>query len=140
MKDRSRVRFIQGDACALSAITPPLQPVHCILAANLVCRLPHPLRFLDSLPALVVPHGFVVLYSPHTWLTEYTGREEWLGGYYDGEGRAVRTGERLKAVLEGGGRFKLVAERNVPFFIRETYRKNQWTISHCTVFQRTEVA
>ena len=51
----------------------------------------------------------------------------------------MRTGERLRAVMEEGGRFKLVGEKNVPFFIRETYRKNQWTVSHCTIFQRTEV-
>ena len=114
--------------------------MHCVLAANLLCRLPDPLAFLRSLPALVVPHGFVVLYSPHTWLAEYTTREHWLGGYYDEQGRPVRTAERLKAVMAVGGRFKLVGEKNVPFFIRGTYRKNQWTISHCTVFQRTEAA
>ena len=105
-----------------------------------MCRLPHPLHFLHSLPALVVPYGFVVLFSPHTWLTDYTSKDEWLGGFYDQDGKPVRTADRLKTVMEEGGRFKLVGEKNVPFFIRETYRKNQWSISHCTVFQRTEMA
>ena len=136
--DRSRVAFYQGDACNLSAISPPLAPVHCVLAANLVCRLPHPLHFLAALPALVLPHGFVLLFSPHTWLEEYTRREEWLGGYYDSDGREVRTAARLREVMEADGKFVLVAEKNVPFFIRETYRKNQWSVSHLTVFQRTE--
>ena len=106
----------------------------------MVCRLPHPLQFLQSLPALVVPHGFVILYSPHTWLTDYTSKDEWLGGYYDRDGRPMRTADRLKAEMTEGGRFALVGEKNVPFFIRETYRKNQWSVSHCTVFQRTELA
>jgi len=137
--DRSRVRFLQGDACALSSISPPLQPFHLILAANLVCRLPHPSRFLSSLPALVIPHGFVVLLSPHTWLDEFTSRDEWLGGYYDRNGKAVRTGERVRELMESEGKFVFVGEKNVPFFIRETYRKHQWSISHLQVFERTTV-
>ena len=129
--------FYQGDACSLPSFTPHLAPFHVVLAANLICRLPHPLRFLSALPSLVLPHGFVLLFSPHTWLEDYTAREEWLGGYYDAQGNAVRTAQRLKEVMEEGGRFALVGEQNVPFFIRETYRKNQWSISHLTCFQRT---
>ena len=128
--------FLQGDACALGAVSPPLGAFHVVLAANLLCRLPHPLRFLAALPALVVPQGYVLLFSPHTWLEEYTAKDHWLGGYYDAQGKEVRTSDRLKEVMEADGFFKLVETRNVPFFIRETYRKNQFNISHLMVFVR----
>ena len=130
--------FVQGDACSLSAVSPPLQPFHVVLAANLVCRLPFPSRFLASLPALVVPHGFVLLLSPHTWLDDYTAREHWLGGFYDRSGRPVRTEQQIRELMEADGSFRLVEQRDVPFFIRETDRKNQWSVSQLQVFERTD--
>ncbi|KAF5830252.1 hypothetical protein DUNSADRAFT_14825 [Dunaliella salina] len=48
--DRSQVRFMQGDACNLPA---ELASFHAVLAANLLCRLPNPMQFLDRLPSLV---------------------------------------------------------------------------------------
>lgn len=45
-----------------------------ILAANLICRLPNPRKFLDSLKNLVEPGGIVVITSPYTWLEEYTSK------------------------------------------------------------------
>ena len=43
-----------------------------VLAANLICRLPRPMDFLNRLKELVVPAGIVVITSPYTWLEEYT--------------------------------------------------------------------
>ena len=61
--------FEQGDACSLRS---DIGQFGCVLGANLLCRLPAPLDFLDRLPHLVVPGGIVVLTSPYTWLEEYT--------------------------------------------------------------------
>jgi len=131
--DRSRVSFVQGDACSLPS---SLNRFHLLLGANLVCRLPSPKSFLTSLPSIIHTGGYVVLFSPHTWLETYTSKDEWLGGYYDKEGKEVRTYDQLKKIMESDGKFKLIGTKNVPFYIRETYRKNQWTISNMTVFQR----
>lgn len=70
----------QGDACALSA---DLRPFDAILAANLLCRLPEPMKFLDRAKDLVKPGGVLVLVSPYSWLPGWTPKEKWLGGFYD---------------------------------------------------------
>lgn len=78
--DRSRVRFVRGDACNLPT---QMRPVDCVLAANLLCRLPQPTRFLADLPRLLKPGGIAVLVSPYSWLPSWTPRQRWLGGYYN---------------------------------------------------------
>ena len=63
--DASRIRFHHGDAMNLPTSLGSFDRVH---AANLVCRLPEPLRFLQRLPSLVSPGGELVLATPCTWL------------------------------------------------------------------------
>lgn len=70
----------QGDACALPADLPAFDAV---LAANLLCRLPDPMRFLGRCPSLVKRGGVLVLVSPFSWLEAWTPQQKWLGGYYD---------------------------------------------------------
>lgn len=137
-QDRSRVHFVQGDACSLTLAGLGGQRFHVLLAANLLCRLPFPRRFLAALPALIEPQGFVVLPSPYTWLEQYTPKSEWVGGYIDqSSGREVRSADQLRSLMEQAGHFKLVDQSELAFFIRETARKNQWSVSHVTVWQRT---
>jgi len=69
LQDRSRLSFYQGDACNLPS---DLGQFGCVLAANLVCRLPNPYQFLDRLPSLVAPGGTLVITSPYSWLEEFT--------------------------------------------------------------------
>ena len=56
---RERVSFQQGDACALdvAALGGPFTGV---VAANLLCRLPEPRKFLTSMREAVVPGGTLV--------------------------------------------------------------------------------
>jgi SAM-dependent methyltransferase len=139
--DRTRVRFIQGDACDLGASFPSGEQFHVVLAANLLCRLPFPSRFLSSLPQLIVGGGYLIMPSPYTWLEQYTPREEWIGGFVDQRtGREVKSFDGLKERLEGEGYFTLVEAFDLPFFIRETARKNQWSVSHVSVWRRTDKA
>lgn len=79
---------MQGDACALPS---NLAPVDCVLAANLLCRLPEPTAFLERCRTLVKPGGVLVLVSPYSWLKGWTDKAKWLGGYYKvgAEGGAV---------------------------------------------------
>jgi putative 4-mercaptohistidine N1-methyltranferase len=130
--DRSRVTFQEGDACTLTAEAIGGR-VHIVLAANLLCRLPKPRAFLDLLPALLHPGGIVALMSPYSWQADYTPKEDWLGGYVDAAGKEVWSFDTLKEVL--GPRFDLLLAKDMPFLIPETGRKNQLTVSHCTVWR-----
>ncbi|XP_072031067.1 uncharacterized protein [Amphiura filiformis] len=129
--DRSRTHFQRGDACSLPL---DLGQFGCVVAANLLCRLHSPSQFLDRLPSLVAPGGILVLTTPCTWLAEYTPKDKWTGGFTNTEGEKVTTFDTLKQVL--GPDFDLVDEKGMSFFIRETARKNQWTVAQLTIWKR----
>ena len=63
-------------------------------------------------------------------------QSKWIGGYVE-DGHEVRGFESLKQIL--APHFELIEEQNMPFLIRETVRKNQWTVAHATVWKRTSV-
>lgn len=115
--DRSRTRFAVGDATALD---PELEGFDVVLAANLICRIPQPQKFLDRLPSLVRPGGQLLLATPFTWLDDYTPPELWLG--------LERPGiEDLKDLLSP--HFDLKYSKDLPFVIREHARKFQYGVS-----------
>ncbi len=116
------VVFEVGDAMSLRDDLGCFDRVH---AANLVCRLPEPGRFLERLPHLVRTGGELVLATPCTWLEEFTSRENWPEG---------RTLDWLKKELAGD--FELIEVADEPFLIRETARKFQWTVSMVTKWKR----
>jgi putative 4-mercaptohistidine N1-methyltranferase len=128
--DPRRVAFQQGDAQAFPA---GIGTFDVMLMANLIDRLPNPCRCLEQLPALIRPGGQLILTSPYTWLTEYTPKENWLGGY-EQEGQPVRTLQTLQRLLQPD--FKRVARCNLPFLIREHARKFQWSVAEATVWVR----
>ena len=118
--ERGRVGFETGDAMELRA---DLGAFDIVLAANLVCRLPEPLRFFDRVASLVVPGGQLLLATPFSWLREYTPEEKWLGGRVDGP-----TGwDAVQQLLHP--HFELEFSTNIPFLIREHSRKYQYGIS-----------
>ncbi len=117
-----RCQFEQGDAMDLRD---DLGTFDRILAANLICRLTHPEKFLARLPSLVHSGGEVVLATPCTWLAEFTPPENWPQG---------STLAWLKETLSAD--FDLEHEANEPFLIRETARKFQWTVALVTKWRR----
>ena len=131
---RGKVEFWQGDAHNLK---PQFTDYDLVLACNLVDRLYEPRRFLDAIADRLTPGGTLVLFSPYTWLEEFTPKEKWLGGRkVDGEN--VTTLEGLHAAL--APRFAPVGDpRDVEFVIRETKRKFQHTVSQMTVWRRRDV-
>ncbi|XP_076441679.1 uncharacterized protein LOC143280845 [Babylonia areolata] len=129
--NRKKTMFVQGDACNLPS---SLGQFGVILAANLVCRLHHARQFLRDLASLVAPGGILVITAPYTWLGQFSDKSEWLGGYKDRDGNAVTGFDTLKKELDSS--FILLEDRNLPFLIRETARKHQWTVAHATVWQR----
>lgn len=121
--DGAKVSFEVGDAMNLRRDLGSFDRVH---AANLVCRLPEPRKFLARLPDLVKSGGELVLATPCTWLEEFTNRENWPEG---------RTLDWLKKELAGD--FELIEVADEPFLIRETARKFQWTVSMVTKWKRS---
>lgn len=118
-----RVQFEQGDAMNLRADIGDFDLVH---AANLLCRLPAPDLLLQRLPALVRPGGMLIITTPCTWLEEFTPPGNWPpGGTFDW----------LRASLVPD--FRLEKQADLPFLIRETARKYQWTVALGTAWIRS---
>lgn len=67
--DRQRVHFETGNAIDLRS---DLASFDVVLAANLLCRLPAPVAFIERLAELVAPGGQLLLASPFSWLEDYT--------------------------------------------------------------------
>ena len=117
--DATRVSFETGDATALRD---DIGRFDIVLAANLLCRLPEPAKFLKRLPDLVSPGGQLLLVTPFSWLPQYTVPEQWIGG-------RPSTGpsqEVLFKILEP--HFELQLSKDMPFLIREHSRKFQYGI------------
>lgn len=117
--ETARVQFAVGDAMDLP---PDLGSFDVVLAANLLCRLPEPRKFLARLPDLVKPGGQLLLTTPFTWLEEFTPREHWVGGS-DG----VASADELQRLLAPS--FDLQFSSELPFLIREHARKFQWSVA-----------
>ena len=62
-------------------------------------------------------------------------QSQWIGGYKLGD-EEVRGFDTLKRILEPD--FELVDEKDMPFMIRETVRKHQWTVAHATIWIRKQ--
>lgn len=119
--DRSRVAFEQGDA---QEVRDDIGLFDCIIACNLICRLPEPMRLLRRLPDLLKPGGQLFITTPFSWLEAYTPPENWLGdGAQDSFGG-------LRRALEPA--FALDARWDMPFLIREHARKFQYSIAQAS--------
>lgn len=128
--DRARVRFERGDAMNLRE---DMGLFDVVLMANLIDRLSDPRLCLQGLSSLVKPGGRLVITSPYTWLTEYTPRENWLGGF-ERDGHPARTFDSLKAILSPA--FRFARSKDMPFLLREHARKFQWSVAEATIWLR----
>jgi putative 4-mercaptohistidine N1-methyltranferase len=123
--DRSRVAFEQGDAQAIRA---DVGTFDVVIACNLICRLPQPMRLLERLKQLLKPGGQLFITTPFTWLEAYTPSENWLG---DG---AQDSFAGLRRALESD--FDLDAKWDMPFLIREHARKYQYSLAQASRWVR----
>ena len=128
---REKVSFWQGDACNLKV---NFSEYDLIMATNLIDRLYDPKLFLQSIADRLNDDGILVLTSPYTWQESSTKKEFWLGGYYDVEGKEVKTIETLKEFFKD--KFELIHLEDVPFVIKETARKYQHTLSELSVWKK----
>jgi len=104
-----------------------------IIAANLMCRLPAPTQFLESVPAFLNPGGTFILVSPYSWLEEYTPKSAWVGARAEG-GPSF---DCVSAVMaRAAPNMKIVHREDIPFVIREHERKFQYGVSDVVVFNK----
>lgn len=125
--ERSRVSFERGDAMDLPE---KLGTFDYVLAANLLCRLGDPRRFLARLPSLVKPGGHLVLTTPCSWMEEYTARENWLAT------AEASTFQTLSNEL--APHFELLRVGELPFVIREHARKFQCVSAQASLWERKQ--
>ena len=123
--DPNRVHFEVGDA---PQIREDIGQFDVVIACNLICRLPEPMRLLQRLPQLVKPSGQLIITTPFTWLEEYTPSDNWLG---DG---AQDSFAGLRSALEPS--FELQRQWDMPFLIREHARKFQYSIAQASRWVR----
>ncbi len=128
---KEKVAFWQGDACNLK---PNFKGYDLIMATNLIDRLYNPKLFLEDVAKRLNKEGILVLTSPYTWQEESTAKDLWLGGYYDAEGKEVRTLESLRERLADD--FELLHHQDLEFVIKETARKYQHTIAELSVWKK----
>ncbi|RXJ88382.1 methyltransferase [Arcobacter sp. CECT 8983] len=129
---KEKVSFMQGDACNLKELYSGYDLIFC---SNLIDRLYYPQKFLDDIPNRVNKDGLLVLLSPYTWLEDYTPKKNWLGGFIQ-DNKEIKTLDTLKDNLED--RFELVQTIDVPFVIKETARKHQYTISQMSIWKKNK--
>ncbi|MFQ3225488.1 MAG: putative 4-mercaptohistidine N1-methyltransferase [Lentimonas sp.] len=123
--DPNRVHFEAGDA---QDIREDIGRFDVVIACNLICRLPEPMRLLQRLSKLVKPGGQLLITTPFTWLEEYTPSANWLG---DG---AQDSFVGLRSALEPD--FELQQQWDMPFLIREHARKFQYSIAQASRWRR----
>ncbi|MDG4548958.1 MAG: 5-histidylcysteine sulfoxide synthase [Candidatus Contendobacter sp.] len=132
--DRNRVGFRQADACSLPA---ELVDFDAVLLANLLCRLPSPKSLLGRLGGprgLVKVGGLLAIFSPYSWLEQFTPPEAWLGGC-ERDGKPVGSAAALAEFLRSEN-FELLREADVPLVIREHARKYQYIVTHAMLWRR----
>ncbi|MBN9228501.1 MAG: 5-histidylcysteine sulfoxide synthase [Legionella steelei] len=124
-----KINFIQGDAGNLKPI---FKDYNLIFCANLIDKLYNPALFLKTISERLNPQGILALTSTYTWQEEYTDKNNWLGGIKV-NGESQKTLEGLKSILEP--RLHLIATNDIPFVIRESERKFQYSIAQLSVWQ-----
>eukprot|EP00934_Nitzschia_sp_Nitz4_P006520 Nitzschia sp. Nitz4//scaffold25_size161228//36694//39737//NITZ4_002420-RA/size161228-augustus-gene-0.124-mRNA-1//-1//CDS//3329544556//6510//frame0 len=136
----SKVNFFRGDACNLDGMSRSgeLGSYDGLIMSNLLCRLPEPMACLNGLSGVMNKGGVVVMVTPFSWLTEFTPRSKWLGGFYDPVSKEpIRSKDVLKEVMESNG-FEKIHEEQMPLVIREHQRKYQYIISEATGWRKME--
>ncbi|CAJ1943649.1 unnamed protein product [Cylindrotheca closterium] len=140
-KIRSKVQFFQGDACQIPEMVQDgkLTTYDGVIMSNLLCRLKDPMACLRGIASIVNRGGVVVIVTPFSWLTEFTSRENWLGGYYHQEEgtteKPVQSKDVLTKVMEAEG-FEKVHDEEMPLIIREHQRKYQYIVSQATGWRK----
>lgn len=127
--DYTHIHFLQQDAMNMK---PSFTGYDLVVAANLIDRVSDPARFLRDLPHRINHGGVLLIASPYTWLEKFTPKGHWLGGFKR-DGEPVTSLDGLHALLDEF--FDLIGEPiQLPFVIRETQHKYQYTLAEVTLW------
>ena len=66
----------------------------------------------------------------------YHKRDNMIGALRNADGSELTALGGMKSLLNSA--FEYVSQEDVPFLIRETERKHQWTVANVTVWKRVE--
>merc|ERR1719464_687277 len=144
-----KVNFFVGDACKIGGMlstnnkfgevsdsTKLIDTYDGVIMSNLICRLPDPIACLNGLNGIVNEGGVVVMVTPFSWLTEFTPRGKWLGGFVDPvAGTPIRSKNELQSVMESNG-FTKIHEEDMPLVIHEHALKYQYIVSEATGWKK----
>ena len=139
-KNLQKVFFVQNDAQNMDRAYTDFD---LIIASNLIDRLSNPMLFLKSIHNRIKIGGIFLLCDPYTWNTQYTSKENWIGGIVNETNhqpiyseRALRT--LLTSVNAQNGRvnWKIIQEMDVPLVMKESKRKFQHINTNCFVLER----
>lgn len=137
---RSKVNFFTGDAQMLAEMNAEgqLSTYDGVIMSNLLCRLPDPTACINALPSIMNKGGVVVMVTPFSWLTEFTPRSKWLGGFEDPVSKEpIYSKDVLQEMMEDRG-FEKIHEEEMPLVIREHQRKYQYIVSEATGWRKKE--
>ena len=93
-----------------------------------------PALFLTRIHDRLNDDGLLLIASPYTWLEDYTPRDKWVGGFRK-DGEDYTTLDGLHDMLAPHFNL-LLGARSLPFVIRETRNKFQYSFSELTVWQK----
>jgi 5-histidylcysteine sulfoxide synthase/putative 4-mercaptohistidine N1-methyltranferase len=136
----NKVNFFVGDACKIQdmAKEQKISTYDGVIMSNLLCRLPDPMACLTGLNDIMNYGGVVVMVTPFSWLTEFTPRGKWLGGFYDPVSKEpIRSKDVLQRVMQNNG-FEKIHEEEMPLVIREHARKYQYIVSEASGWRKVE--
>jgi len=140
----NKVNFFVGDACKIEELSSVVEgdttttntTYDGVIMSNLLCRLPDPIACLNGLSGIMNKGGVVVMVTPFSWLTEFTPRGKWLGGFLDPvTNEEIRSKDELQSIMEGNG-FTKIHEEQMPLVIREHARKYQYIVSEATGWKK----
>lgn len=139
---RNRVNFFTGDACKLRNMVENgvlgRKSYDGVIMSNLLCRLPEPMACLEDLPLIIKNDGVIVMVTPFSWLSEFTPRSKWLGGFKDPVTKEpIYSKDVLQTVMEDNG-FEKIHEEQIPLIIREHQRKYQYIVSEATGWRKVK--
>ena len=130
LDSKSQNRSVHFEIGNAQKLRPGLGSFDVVVMANLIDRLPDPMKCFHRLPALVRTGGQLVITSPYSWLEQYTPKRRWIG-----RGRRGTMLQALRRILSP--HFKLMKRRDLPFLIREHRRKYQLVIAEATSWIRS---
>lgn len=105
-----------------------------IVGANLVDRVPDPAVWVKRSSEQLAEDGLLVIFTPFTWLKEYSSEDKWFGGIR----RDAEVVWSLNGAIATAGPELCLCEAptHVPFVIPDADGTFQYTYSQCMVFAR----